>query len=63
MKTKVTKPFAARHNDDGNLTNIHITERDILETVNNSNVNKTLGHDKISPESLDKSNKKSFTSF
>ncbi len=43
------KPFTAKHNDDTYLNNIHITERDILEAVNNINVNKTPGPDKISP--------------
>ncbi len=42
----------ARHNDDTYLNNIHITERDILEAVNNINVNKTSGPDKISPSIL-----------
>ncbi len=46
------KPFAARHNDDTYLNNIHITERDILEAANNINVNKTPGPDKISPRTL-----------
>ncbi len=42
------KPFAARHNVDMYLNSIHITERDILEAINNINVNKTPGPDKIS---------------
>ncbi len=46
------KPFAARHNDDSYLNSILITERDILEAVNNINVNKTPGPDKISPRIL-----------
>ncbi len=46
------KPFAARHNDDMYLNSIHITERDILEAVNNINVNKTPGPEKISPQIL-----------
>ncbi len=46
------KPFAARHNDDTHLNNIHITERDILEAVNNINVNKTPGPNKISSRIL-----------
>ncbi len=46
------KSFAAWHNDDTYLNNIHITERDILEAVNNINVNKTPGPDKISPRIL-----------
>ncbi len=46
------KPFAARHNDDTYLNTIHITERDILEAVNNINVNKTPGPNKISPRIL-----------
>ncbi len=46
------KTFVARHNDDGYLNNIHITERDILEAVNNINVNKTPGPDKISPRKV-----------
>ncbi len=43
------KPFAARHNDDTYLNNVHVTERDILQAINNINVNKTPGPDKISP--------------
>ena len=46
------KPFPARHNDDTYLNNIHITERDILQTVTKMNVNKTPGPDKISPRIL-----------
>ncbi len=46
------KPFAARNNDDMYLSNIHITERDILKAVNNINVNKTPGPYKISPRIL-----------
>ncbi len=46
------KPFGARHNNDTYLNNIHITERDILEAVNNINVNKTPGPDKTSPRIL-----------
>ncbi len=46
------KPFAARHNDDTYLNSIHITERDVLEAINNINVNKTPGLDKISPRIL-----------
>ncbi len=46
------KPSAASHKDDTYLSNIHITERDILEAVNNFNVNKTPGPDKISPRIL-----------
>ncbi len=49
------KLFAARHNDNTYLNSIHITERDILEAVNNINVNKTPGPDKISPRILKKS--------
>ncbi len=52
MKSKGKKPFAARHNDDTYLNNIHITERDILEAVNIINVNKTPGHDKSLPRIL-----------
>ncbi len=43
------KPFAARHTY---LNNVLITERDILEAVNNINVNKTPGPNKISPRIL-----------
>ncbi len=57
------KPFAARHNNDTYLNGIHITERDILEAVNNINVNKTPGPDKISLEFLKKSRKKSVIRF
>ncbi len=47
------KPFTARYNDDTYLNNIHITELDIVEAVNNIiNVNKTPGPDKISPRIL-----------
>ncbi len=46
------KPFAARHNDDTHLNNIHITERGIVEVVTKINVNKNLGPDKISPRIL-----------
>ncbi len=40
------KPFAARHNDDMYLNNIHITERDILQAGTKINVNKTPGPNK-----------------
>ncbi len=46
------KPLVAMHNDDTYLNNIHITERDTLEAVNNINVNKTPGPDKISSRIL-----------
>ncbi len=46
------KPFAARHDDDMYLNNIHITERDILQAVRKINVNKTPSPDKISPRIL-----------
>ncbi len=46
------KSFAARHNDDTYLNNIHITERDIVEAVAKININKTPGPDKISPRIL-----------
>ncbi len=46
------KPFAARDNDGTYLNNMHITKRDILEAVNNINVNKAPGPDKISPRIL-----------
>ncbi len=46
------KPFAARHNNDTYLHNIHITESDILQAIIKINVNKTPGSNKISPRIL-----------
>ncbi len=46
------KPFAARHNNGTYLNNIRITGRGTLEAVNNINVSKTPGPDKISPRIL-----------
>ncbi len=57
------KPFAAKHNDDTYLNNIHITERDVLEAVNNINVKKLLVPTKFHLEFLKKSRKKSVIRF